>query len=164
MDKEQKAIERLKLAAEMSETYYGKPLIVTTSGGKDSDVCIALALAAGINFEVQHNHTTADAPETVYHEQEDTYKLLLASEQARGLQLRRNMMGELRGDWAARAAWFKSMREIGAYSINNILALEDMPDIAGGDEHYASLNYIPADLFRELSINRNEPKEGGENK
>ena len=67
MDKEQKAIERLKLAAEMSETYYGKPLIVTTSGGKDSDVCIALALAAGINFEVQHNHTTADAPETVYH-------------------------------------------------------------------------------------------------
>lgn len=56
------------------------------------------------------------------------------------------------------------MREIGAYSINNILALEDMPDIAGGDEHYASLNYIPADLFRELSINRNEPKEGGENK
>lgn len=67
MDKEQKAIERLKLAAEMSETYYGKPLIVTTSGGKDSDVCIALALAAGIDFEVQHNHTTADAPETVYH-------------------------------------------------------------------------------------------------
>ena len=56
MDKEQKTIERLKLAAEMSETYYGKPLIVTTSGGKDSDVCIALALAAGINFEVQHNH------------------------------------------------------------------------------------------------------------
>ena len=104
------------------------------------------------------------SPIVAEHEQEDTYKLLLASEQARGLQLRRNMMGELRGDWAARAAWFKSMREIGAYSINNILALEDMPDIAGGDEHYASLNYIPADLFRELSINRNEPKERGENK
>lgn len=32
MDKEQKAIERLRLAAEMPETYYGKPLIVTTSG------------------------------------------------------------------------------------------------------------------------------------
>lgn len=67
MDKEQIAIARLKEAALMSETYYQKPLIVTTSGGKDSDVCVRLALAAGIDFEVQHNHTTADAHETVYH-------------------------------------------------------------------------------------------------
>lgn len=77
MDKEQKAIERLRLAADMSETYYQKPLIVTTSGGKDSDVCIALAVAAGIDFEVQHNHTTADAPETVYHVR-DTFRRLEA--------------------------------------------------------------------------------------
>lgn len=67
MNKEQKAIERLKLASEMSLAYYGQPLIVTTSGGKDSDVCIALALRAGIPFEVQHSHMTADAPETVYY-------------------------------------------------------------------------------------------------
>ena len=77
MDKEQKAIERMRLAAQMSETYYQKPLIVTTSGGKDSDVCIALAVAAGIDFEVQHNHTTADAPETVYHVR-DTFRRLEA--------------------------------------------------------------------------------------
>lgn len=75
MDKEKQAIERLRLAAEMSEAYYGKPLIVTTSGGKDSDVCLALAQAAGINFEVQHNHTSADAPETVYHVR-DTFRKL----------------------------------------------------------------------------------------
>lgn len=75
MDKEQKAIARLKEAALMSETYYQKPLVVTTSGGKDSDVCIALALAAGIDFEVQHNHTTADAPETVYHVRETFRRL-----------------------------------------------------------------------------------------
>ena len=75
MDKEQKAIARLKESALMSETYYQKPLVVTTSGGKDSDVCIALALAAGIDFEVQHNHTTADAPETVYHVR-DTFRRL----------------------------------------------------------------------------------------
>lgn len=75
MDKERKAIERLRLAAEMSETYYGKPLIVTTSGGKDSDVCLALAQAAGIRYEVQHNHTTADAPETIYHVR-DTFRRL----------------------------------------------------------------------------------------
>lgn len=75
MDKLDKAIERLKLAAQMSETYYQKPLIVTTSGGKDSDVCLAIAKIAGINYEVQHNHTTADAPETVYHVRETFRKL-----------------------------------------------------------------------------------------
>ena len=75
MDKEQAAIARLKEAAMMSETYYQRPLIVTTSGGKDSDVCVHLALAAGIDFEVQHNHTTADAPETVYHVR-DTFRRL----------------------------------------------------------------------------------------
>lgn len=66
MDKEYQAIERLKLASEMSLRHYKQPLIVTTSGGKDSGVCVQLAINAGIPFEVQHNHTTADAPETVY--------------------------------------------------------------------------------------------------
>lgn len=60
------AIERLKFAAHASERFYHAPLIVTTSGGKDSSVCVALAQRAEINFEVQHNLTTADAPETVY--------------------------------------------------------------------------------------------------
>ena len=52
MDKEHKAVERLRLAAEMSETYYAKPLIITTSGGKDSDACLALARAAGIHLVI----------------------------------------------------------------------------------------------------------------
>lgn len=67
MDKEQKAIERLRLAAEMSERYYNAPLIITDSGGKDSAACVQLAKNAGINFVVENNHTTADAPETVRH-------------------------------------------------------------------------------------------------
>lgn len=67
MDLEHAAIEQLKLAEEMSLRYYKKPLMVTYSGGKDSDVCVELARRAGIQFEVVHSHTTADAPETVYH-------------------------------------------------------------------------------------------------
>ena len=66
MDKEQTAIDRLRAASEMSLSYYKLPLVVTTSGGKDSSVCVALAERAGIPFEIMHNHTTADAPETVY--------------------------------------------------------------------------------------------------
>lgn len=65
MDIEHIAFERLKLASEMSLTYYEKPLVLTYSGGKDSEVCLTLTLRSGIPFEVVHNHTTADAPQTV---------------------------------------------------------------------------------------------------
>ena len=63
-DLEHVAIERLKIASEMSLQHYGLPLVVTDSGGKDSQVCKELAIRAGIPFEIIHNHTTADAPET----------------------------------------------------------------------------------------------------
>ena len=75
MDKEQTAIERLRMASEMSLKHYETPLVVTTSGGKDSAVCIALAERAGIPFEVIHNHTTVDAPETVRFVREDFRRL-----------------------------------------------------------------------------------------
>lgn len=64
-DLEQMAIERLKTASEMSMANYGLPLIITDSGGKDSSVVKELARRSGIPFEIQHNHTTADTPETV---------------------------------------------------------------------------------------------------
>lgn len=67
MDMEQLAIERLKLAATMSEQYYHKPLLICYSGGKDSDVLLELAHRAGIRYEVQHSLTTVDAPETIRH-------------------------------------------------------------------------------------------------
>lgn len=65
-DLEHLGIERIKLASDMSLSYYGQPLVITDSGGKDSAVCKELALRAGIPFEIMHNHTTADAPETVH--------------------------------------------------------------------------------------------------
>lgn len=53
----------------MSREYYGAPLIVTYSGGKDSDVMLHLAETTlrPDEFEVFNSHTTVDAPETVYH-------------------------------------------------------------------------------------------------
>lgn len=66
-DKVDIAVRRLQEAAEMSQMLYEKPLVVTYSGGKDSDTILKLAQIAKIPFEVLHNHTTADAPETVYH-------------------------------------------------------------------------------------------------
>lgn len=49
--------------------------MITYSGGKDSDVLVHLAEVSGIPFEVLHSHTTADAPQTVYHVR-DTFKRL----------------------------------------------------------------------------------------
>lgn len=66
-DKEQKAIQRIKMASEMSLHHYGKPLVCTYSGGKDSDVMLELFKRSAIPFEVINNHTTADAPQTVRH-------------------------------------------------------------------------------------------------
>lgn len=75
MDKEHMAIERIKLACEMSIAFYGKPMVVTVSGGKDSDVLLELVKRSGVPFEVQHSHTTADAPQTVYHVREQFREL-----------------------------------------------------------------------------------------
>lgn len=67
MDKEKKAIERIRMASEMSLHHYKKPLVCTYSGGKDSDVLLELFRRSGIPFEVHNSHTTADAPQTVRH-------------------------------------------------------------------------------------------------
>lgn len=64
---EHTAIERLKMASDMSLRLYKQPLVITYSGGKDSDVLLHLAGAAEIPYEVLHSLTTADAPETVRH-------------------------------------------------------------------------------------------------
>lgn len=42
MDLEQKAIERIRLASDLSLKHYGKPLVCTYSGGKGSDVMLEL--------------------------------------------------------------------------------------------------------------------------
>lgn len=76
-DKVDIAVRRLQEAAEMSQVLYEKPLVITYSGGKDSDTVLKLAQIAKIPFEVLHSHTTVDAPETVYHVRETFRKLEL---------------------------------------------------------------------------------------
>lgn len=67
MDKFDNAIELFKMGSRISQRNYGQPIVVTYSGGKDSDVLLEVAKASEEPFEVIHNHTTADAPPTVYH-------------------------------------------------------------------------------------------------
>ncbi len=98
-------------------------------------------------------------PAVTQDEEELGHKLLFDAELQKGLVVHINMNAEMRGDMAARGAWYKDMREIGAYSVNDILGYEDLPKVPGGDERYASLNYVPLEDFKRLSIERNR---GGE--
>ena len=98
-------------------------------------------------------------PIVTQYEEELSYKLLTDRELRGGLEIRLNLMGELRGDSASRATWYKNMRETGAFSVNEIRALEDLPPVPGGDTHYASLNYVPLEDFRQLSTTRAESRQ-----
>lgn len=75
MSLEQRAIDLLRMASDMSLRLYKQPLVITYSGGKDSDVLLHLAGRSGIPYEVLHSLTTADAPETVWHVR-DTFRHL----------------------------------------------------------------------------------------
>lgn len=86
--------------------------------------------------------------------QEDTNKLLLPGDREKGLRIKREMKAYLQGDTTAQAAWYKALREVGVYSVDDIRALEDLPNVPGGKSRYASWNYGPLERFEELSVLR----------
>lgn len=130
-----------------------------------ADVCrffgmpIHLAYAGKQSFEsneqngIEFVNYTLLAYETQWG-QEDSYKLLLPSERARGLRIKRELKVFLRGDTEAQAAWYRAMRELSAINPNEIRALEDWGEIPGGDSYYASWNYGPLDQWALLSVIR----------
>ena len=64
-DKVKIAIERIKAFCPISNGYMDEPYFVAYSGGKDSDVLRILFELSGVPFDLVHNHTSVDAPETV---------------------------------------------------------------------------------------------------
>ena len=97
-------------------------------------------------------------PIVTQYEEEQTWKLLTDREIAAGLEVRINLMAELRGDSNARMHVYQTMLQEGVYSVNDVRALEDLPDILGGGEHRASLNYVPLSMWPELSQKRAETR------
>ncbi len=86
--------------------------------------------------------------------QEDTYKLMLPSDRAEQLRIKRNLKVFLKGDTVAQSAWYRTMREISALNADEIRALEDMGTIPGGQDFYASWNYGPLSSWALLSVIR----------
>lgn len=126
--------------------FFGVPLHVLMSGKQSYE--------SNVQNRVEYVQTTALATVTAC-EEEDSFKLLSGVDQEKLYRVRRNMDAALRGDTDSRAKFYQIMRGVGAYSVNDILAREDLPDVPGGDVRQASLNYVPLEDFRVLSLLRN---------
>ncbi|HZJ76039.1 MAG TPA: phosphoadenosine phosphosulfate reductase family protein [Clostridia bacterium] len=61
------SIQLIKEFAPIAVQRHPLGYVVGYSGGKDSDVLLELFREAGVKYCVIHNHTTLDAPETVYY-------------------------------------------------------------------------------------------------
>lgn len=70
-------------------------------------------------------------------------QLLTATDRAAGVTIEFNLEGLLRGDSAARAAFYQTMTQIGAYTINEVRALENLAPVAGGDVPRMQMQNVP---------------------
>lgn len=138
-------IEQQTQTVEDIARYFSMPLYKLQSGKQSYNS----------NEQNSIEYTGSLRPRVSQMEEEQTWKLLSLDDIRVGLEIRTNMMALLRSDQKSRAEYYKTMHQEGTYSINDIRALEDLPDVDGGDEHAISLNYIPLSLWRELSIKRN---------
>ena len=86
---------------------------------------------------------TTLSPTVKQYEEEFTYKCLFENEYSKGKEININMNAELRGDTASRGEWYRAMRNVGAYSVDEIRGYEDMPKVDGGNTRLAPLNSIP---------------------
>lgn len=80
------------------------------------------------------------------------YRQLLSDEERRKYRFKFNVMGLLRGDSAARGAFYQVLFNMGAASPNDIREREDMNPIAGGDQYFVPANnLVPLDKIAELA-------------
>lgn len=138
-------VEQTDLSVQDIARFFGVPLYKLQSGKQSYSSNEQNA----IEYVVSTLH-----PIVEQYEEELSYKLLTPSEYDEGLRLKMNMMAELRGDVTARGTWYKAMREVGAYSADDIRELEDLPELGhekGGDIYYGNKNYAPLDEFRSIS-------------
>ncbi|MGG0756257.1 phage portal protein [Brevibacillus laterosporus] len=99
-------------------------------------------------------------------EQELTYKLFTETERKR-YYVKFNLSSELRGDSLSRAQWLKTMVEMGAYSLNDVLELDERDGLGElGDKHFISLNFVSLDKMDQYQMLKaglgKEAPKGGE--
>lgn len=78
--------------------------------------------------------------------EQDFERALLSDKEQERYFIEFELKGFLRGDTAARTAFYKEMFNTGSYSQNKILEEENEEPFEGGDEHWIQLNMIPIRL------------------
>ena len=76
-------------------------------------------------------------------EQAIMQQLVTPEERSRGLAVEFNLEGLLRGDSAGRARFYQTMTGIGAMTINEVRALENLPPVPGGDQPRLQMQNVP---------------------
>lgn len=79
-------------------------------------------------------------------ENEMTYKLLTTTEKE-SLYFRINYESILRGSSLERASFYKTMKETGAITVEEIRSKENLPYIENTDSLYIDLNHVPLDKY-----------------
>ena len=87
-------------------------------------------------------------------EQELNYKLLSEKEIAEGYYFKLNTKNAMRMVDSERADFYKKMLEMGVYSVNDVLDLEDRDRIEGGDSHRVSLNYCDIEFANAYQLSK----------
>ncbi len=72
-------------------------------------------------------------------------QLLTPAEVKQGVRIRFNFEALLRADSAGRAAFYQVMTQIGAMTINEVRALENLPAVDGGDVPRMQMQNVPID-------------------
>ena len=81
-------------------------------------------------------------------EQEYRRKLLKENEK-RSHYFKHNVDRLLRTDVKTKGEYYRLMTDIGAYTINDVLELEDRNSVENGDERYVQINRIPIEQMKE---------------
>ncbi len=101
------------------------------------------------NIESQAIEAVVDAimPWAVRLEEEANFKLVSFRNQG-SIITKLNLKGLMRGDAKTRAEYYQMMRNLGAFTINDILGLEDMNPIGpDGDVRVMQSQYVPIEML-----------------
>lgn len=81
-------------------------------------------------------------------------QLLTANDRANRVTIEFNLEGLLRGDSGGRARFYQQMTQIGAMTINEVRALENLPPVDGGDVPRMQMQNMPITEIDEEAMRR----------
>ncbi|MVB04173.1 phage portal protein [Agrobacterium vitis] len=95
-------------------------------------------------------------------EQAFEQQLLTPTDRAKGISIEFNIEGLLRADSAGRARFYQQMTQIGAMTINEVRALENLPAVDGGDVPRMQMQNVPISEIDREAVRQLIAEEGGQ--